>query len=46
MAFLKVCIQGYFGGFERMDNAMNPKKPLAILLGRPIIPLTINDVVP
>ena len=25
MAFLKVCIQGYSDGFERMDHAMNPK---------------------
>ena len=29
MAFLKVCIHGCFDGFGRMDNAMNPKKPIA-----------------
>ena len=32
MAFLKVCIPSCFDGFARMDNAMNPKKPIAIPL--------------
>ena len=34
MAFLKVCIHGYSDSFGRMDNAMNPKKPIAIPLSR------------
>ena len=36
MVFLKVCIQACFDDFERMDHAMNPKKPIAIPLGRPL----------
>ena len=28
MAFLKVCIQGCFDGFGRMDHAMKIQKPL------------------
>ena len=36
MAFLKVCIPSCFDGFERMDHAMNPKKLLAIPLGKPL----------
>ena len=36
MAFLKVCIHGCFDGFGRMDHAMNPKKPLAIPLAKPL----------
>ena len=29
MAFLEVCIPSCFDGFERMDHAMKPQKPLA-----------------
>ena len=36
MAFLKVCIPSCFDGFARMDNAMNPKKPIAIPLAKPL----------
>ncbi len=47
MVFLKICIPGYSDGFARMDNAMNPKKPLAIPLGRPIaIPPSSQDLSP
>ena len=36
MAFLKVCIQGGFDGFGRMDNAMNPKNLSCNPLIRPL----------
>ena len=36
MAFLKGCIPSCFDGFARMDNAMNPKKALAIPLAKPL----------
>ena len=34
--FLTVCIPGYSDGFGRIDHAMNPKKPLAIPLAKPL----------
>ena len=35
MAFLKVCIQGCFDGFGRMDHAIEPQTPLAQSLAKP-----------
>ena len=35
MAFLKVCIQGCFDGFERMEHAIEPQTPLAQSLAKP-----------
>ena len=36
MAFLKVCIQGCFDGFGRMDHAIEPQTPLAQSLAQPL----------
>ena len=36
MAFLKGCIPGYSDGFARMDHAMEPQKPIAQSLAKPL----------
>ena len=47
MAFLKVCIQGCFDGFERTDHAIETQTPHAQSLGRPIaIPPSSQDLSP